>query len=461
MLANEPVSRVQRIEEQIRRYVCRSEEAGAFRSLPSCAPPRLQLDFATLKRAAAEVGRTAPLVGEMPPCPRTVRGRFGAVLVRVIRRLLSWYTPPIAEFQRAVAWTTEKQTALTELLIQSVEHQAAATIEAISESQRQAAAGETLAAVAEAATRACKAQSEKFETEMHAREALAAQLAEQTRRLDSLVEWWRSMGGDLPQRCLTRSHQEHPPAQLPAKAAERLPEEDSHGRPAEIHGGHSHDLDQFYVNFENQFRGTRALVMDRLRVYLPLLREHMLGTEDMPALDVGCGRGEWLELLARERLKASGVDQNWVMVEMCRRFGLQAEQGNVLAYLKTLENSSVGVVTGFHIVEHLSLEVTVALLDETVRVLKPGGMAIFETPNPANLLVASNTFFLDPTHKRPLPSALLRFLAEARGLRKVRVLPLHPYPESFKIDEPAGELTKRFNDYFYGAQDYAIIGFKS
>jgi len=390
-----------------------------------------------------------------------VRGRFGAVLVRVIRRLLSWYTPPIAEFQRAVAWTTEKQTALTELLIQSVEHQAAATIEAISESQRQAAAGETLAAVAEAATRACKAQSEKFETEMHAREALAAQLAEQTRRLDSLVEWWRSMGGDLPQRCLTRSHQEHPPAQLPAKAAERLPEEDSHGRPAEIHGGHSHDLDQFYVNFENQFRGTRALVMDRLRVYLPLLREHMLGTEDMPALDVGCGRGEWLELLARERLKASGVDQNWVMVEMCRRFGLQAEQGNVLAYLKTLENSSVGVVTGFHIVEHLSLEVTVALLDETVRVLKPGGMAIFETPNPANLLVASNTFFLDPTHKRPLPSALLRFLAEARGLRKVRVLPLHPYPESFKIDEPAGELTKRFNDYFYGAQDYAIIGFKS
>jgi hypothetical protein len=97
-------------------------------------------------------------------------------------------------------------------------------------------------------------------------------------------------------------------------------------------------------------------------------------------------------------------------------------------------------------------------LDETVRVLKPGGIAIFETPNPQNVLVGSCNFYMDPTHRNPLPSPMLRFLAEARGLCRVSVLDLHPYPEAFHLD--GSELATRFNQYFYGPQDYAVIGWK-
>jgi 2-polyprenyl-3-methyl-5-hydroxy-6-metoxy-1,4-benzoquinol methylase len=117
-------------------------------------------------------------------------------------------------------------------------------------------------------------------------------------------------------------------------------------------------------------------------------------------------------------------------------------------------------VTGFHIIEHLPFEVLVKLMDETVRVLKPGGVAIFETPNPENVLVGSYTFYLDPTHRNPLPSAVVKFMAEARGLCRVEVMPLHSL-EAYRMEEAGLEITKRFNEYFYGPQDYAVVGWKA
>jgi SAM-dependent methyltransferase len=104
--------------------------------------------------------------------------------------------------------------------------------------------------------------------------------------------------------------------------------------------------------------------------------------------------------------------------------------------------------------------VLVKLMDEIVRVLKPGGVAIFETPNPENVLVGSYTFYLDPTHRNPLPSAVVKFMAEARGLCRVEVMPLHAL-EAYRMEEAGLEITKRFNEYFYGPQDYAIIGWKA
>jgi ubiquinone/menaquinone biosynthesis C-methylase UbiE len=103
----------------------------------------------------------------------------------------------------------------------------------------------------------------------------------------------------------------------------------------------------------------------------------------------------------------------------------------------------------------------IKLLDETVRVMKPGGVAVFETPNPENVLVGSYTFYLDPTHRNPLPSAVIKFLAEARGLCRVEIMNLHPHLEAFKVEEAGLEVAKRFNEYFYGPQDYAMIGWKA
>ena len=221
-----------------------------------------------------------------------------------------------------------------------------------------------------------------------------------------------------------------------------------------------HALDALYVSFEDQFRGSREDIKERLRVYLPTLKQAQLGTDEMPVLDVGCGRGEWLELLKEQSLRAQGIDVNRILVEECQRQGLEVIERDVIVYLRTLPDASLGAVTGFHIIEHLPFEVLVKLMDETVRVLKPGGVAIFETPNPENVLVGSYTFYLDPTHRNPLPSAVVKFMAEARGLCRVEVMPLHAL-EAYRMEEAGLEITKRFNEYFYGPQDYAIIGWKA
>jgi O-antigen chain-terminating methyltransferase len=118
-------------------------------------------------------------------------------------------------------------------------------------------------------------------------------------------------------------------------------------------------------------------------------------------------------------------------------------------------------VTGFHIVEHLPLDDLLALLDETNRVLRPGGMAIFETPNPSNLQVSTENFYLDPTHRNPLPKALLKFLVESRGLCDIEVLPLHPYPASHRLEDDGRAATRLLNELLFSEQDYAVIGRKA
>jgi O-antigen chain-terminating methyltransferase len=219
-------------------------------------------------------------------------------------------------------------------------------------------------------------------------------------------------------------------------------------------------LDAFYVKLEDKFRGTREDIKQRLRIYLPIITQTNIGKQDSAILDVGCGRGEWLELLRESDYIARGLDMNRIMIEQCLGYGMDVVEGDVITYLRSLPDSSLGAVTGFHIIEHLPFEVLTKLLDETVRVLKPGGLAIFETPNPQNVLVASNTFYLDPTHRNPLPSPLIKFLVEARGLCQVTVMNLHPCTDTLLVPG-ASDLTQRFNEYFYGPRDYAVIGYKN
>jgi SAM-dependent methyltransferase len=219
-----------------------------------------------------------------------------------------------------------------------------------------------------------------------------------------------------------------------------------------------HQLDVLYRDFEAQFRGTRADIKARARVYLERLTKAGIGSAEMPVLDLGCGRGEWLELLQDHGLHARGVDLNPIFVEENRQRGLAVSEGEGLQALRALPDASLGAVTAFHVIEHLPFDHWLAIIDEAVRVLKPGGAAIFETPNPANLLVASSRFYLDPTHRNPLPSPLVRFIAEARGLTSVEVVELHPAPLAFSGMDPV--LSAQLNHHFSSGQDYAVIGWR-
>ncbi|HIP82749.1 MAG TPA: class I SAM-dependent methyltransferase [Desulfocapsa sulfexigens] len=220
-------------------------------------------------------------------------------------------------------------------------------------------------------------------------------------------------------------------------------------------------LDPLYLAFENQFRGTREEIRERLLEYVPLIKKNGAGVEGREILDIGCGRGEWLEIMRDEGLQANGLDLNSVLVEDCREKGLEVEKNDALTYLRSLQDNSLGAITSFHLIEHLEFDYRVALFDESVRVLKPGGIAIFETPNPKNLLVGSCHFWGDPTHLRPLHPETHQFLMEYRGFCKVELLFLHPPHDNERFpEEEAPELASRLNDIMSCARDYAVIGYK-
>ncbi|MCE2699334.1 MAG: methyltransferase domain-containing protein [Nostocales cyanobacterium LE14-WE4] len=242
------------------------------------------------------------------------------------------------------------------------------------------------------------------------------------------------------------------------EARQRLPEPFNQEQLQTFASEEEHLLNSFYVAFEDHFRGTREDISDRLKVYLPLIEKANVGTPDAPILDVGCGRGEWLELLKESGYISRGLDINRFMVEQCQARGLETIEADVINYLQSLPENSLGAITGFHIIEHLPFKTLMRLFSETVRVLKPQGLVIFETPNPDNVLVGSNTFYLDPTHINPLPSATVKFMAEMFGLYNTQVITLHPYPENAKVDGQG--IAERFNDHFYGPQDYAVLGYK-
>ena len=217
-------------------------------------------------------------------------------------------------------------------------------------------------------------------------------------------------------------------------------------------------LDAMYVAFEDRFRGTREDIKERQSVYLPYVEKVQKKIEGGLVLDVGCGRGEWLELLAKDGYVAKGVDLNRMMVVQSRELGLNVVEGDVFDYFIDMESESLSVVTGFHIVEHLPLKTMIALFDQAYRVLKPGGMVIFETPNPENIIVGSCNFYYDPTHRNPIPPEALKFLLEARGYQDLEILRLHENEDY--ADLKVSNLDEKIASRFYGAQDYSVIGYK-
>ncbi|GJI96148.1 hypothetical protein RugamoR57_28660 [Duganella caerulea] len=180
----------------------------------------------------------------------------------------------------------------------------------------------------------------------------------------------------------------------------------------------------FYRAFEDRYRGSRELIKQRLRAYEPFFAPLRTLQDPPAALDLGCGRGEWLELLGEQGFHAHGVDLDDGMLAACRERGLDVELGDAVACLRALPDNSLAVVSAFHLVEHIPFELLQTLVAETRRVLLPGGLLIMETPNPENLVVGASSFYLDPTHLRPIPPQLLAFVTEFGGFGRHKVVRL-------------------------------------
>lgn len=227
--------------------------------------------------------------------------------------------------------------------------------------------------------------------------------------------------------------------------------------------------EELYEDLEDTFRGSRDEVKDKLAPYLDDVNEV---PGHGPAIDVGCGRGEWLELLRDADIDGYGVDLNQVVVDRCVDRGLDVRAADALAHLRDLPDGSARVITSFHVVEHLSLDTLVGLIDAALVALQRDGLLIFETPNPTNLTVGAASFYLDPTHLKPLHPQFLEFLLQARGFTDTEVRYLAPseaprltVQDLAATDDDDRERVQRVVDQvnwsLSGPMDYAVLARKA
>lgn len=214
--------------------------------------------------------------------------------------------------------------------------------------------------------------------------------------------------------------------------------------------------DTFYRAFEDRYRGAREVIAQRLRAYLPFIEPLAALHAPARALDIGCGRGEWLEVAGGAGFEARGVDIDDGMLAACRARGLWVDTADGLHTLRALPGESLAMVSAFHVVEHIAFDEVRDLIAEALRVLQPGGLLILETPNPENLTVGASSFYRDPSHVRPIPPELLAFAAEHAGFARQLVV---------RLQEPAelhGPGTIGLAAVLEGVSpDYAVVAQKA
>lgn len=222
-----------------------------------------------------------------------------------------------------------------------------------------------------------------------------------------------------------------------------------------------------YSEFEAYFRGSREEVLRKQGSYLPFIQQLAID-HDHPVLDLACGRGEWLELLRENGIPAEGVELNHEFAAHCKGNGLIVEEADLFDFFSRAEGKTYMLITGFHIIEHLSFEQQQKFLAKALERLAPGGALLLETPNPENTSVGCCNFYLDPTHVRPLPPLLLQFLTHQAGFSSPYIVrlnrfivgtPLRLMPESFPYADIFNQLVRLISSQLQQSPDYALIAF--
>ena len=227
-----------------------------------------------------------------------------------------------------------------------------------------------------------------------------------------------------------------------------------------------------YVGFENEFRGPQSLVRERQESYLPYF-DAVQGD----VLDVGCGRGEFIDLLNTRGISARGIDLNSAMVEVCRARGLHVERADAVGYLNALPDESLGGLFAAQVVEHLEPAYLLRFLELAAHKLRPGGPMVLETLNPACWTAFFESYIRDITHRWPLHPDTLRYFVLASGFATATIEWRSPVPVQDRLQPvavpAAAEPTLRdlaevfnanvekVNTRMFTHMDYAVVARKA
>ncbi len=217
-----------------------------------------------------------------------------------------------------------------------------------------------------------------------------------------------------------------------------------------------------YFDFEDHFRGSQEVIRENQEQYLPYFE----GKKKV--LDLGCGRGEFLELLKEAGIGATGIDFYPEFATYCEMKGLDVVCGDAIAYLKASE--PVDGIMAAQLIEHLTTSQLVELCNTAYERLEEGGYLIMETPNPTCLGIYTHAFYIDPSHQKPVHPLTVQYFLEKAGFTKINVVYTNSSKLPVQIPKLAGEHIENidaFNeamqtvtDVLFGSQDYAIIAQK-
>ncbi len=382
-------------------------------------------ELTTLRGTCQRLYQNRNSIGKLPPSPNTLRAKIGGLLVRGVQRCLFWYTPQISQFQNDVIGALNSACNLI-----GAQSERANTVGRQVQRLRQEMVDWTTDQIHDQAEKTATLEKELVQLQRAVSEALNGSHVKRTEALEQEVQRLRKVVSNLTVDVMRPGSR---------RSEDGLP-------------------DSFQFALQDRFRGPEAETARKLGIYVEQIKALLPTLPRSRWLDLGCGRGEWLEAASQLGYEILGVDSNPASVRCCREKQLNVEERDAYAYLRSLSDASLAVVTAFHVVEHWPIQDLLSLVQEVVRVLQPGGIFIVETPNPGNLLMASANFWNDPTHIRPIPLKLLEFIYEYFGLTVVKRLELNPLPQDqrFAFDEIS--VVHRLNDHFYGPQDYGLIG---
>lgn len=214
--------------------------------------------------------------------------------------------------------------------------------------------------------------------------------------------------------------------------------------------------DSFYRFTEEINYASEEDVFETRKFYLPFVKCFTENGNKAKAVDLGCGRGEWLQLLTDHGFVVSGVDIDNGMLQAAREKGFDVTLGDLLGYLESLADDSISVLSAFHVLEHIPFEDIQVFFKEAMRVLVPGGVLIAETPNPENIDVANSIFYLDHTHLRPIPIMQMITLARYYKFEQYGIFRLRENKDLYNDCKNVA-----VSDLIYGvSKDYALVAQK-